>query len=204
MTGHIRAGYDSSQQESIPPTFTILIDSTAVTIPATTCAHVINLSLPGIIQYTISIFINSASVAFPATTYPYAFTMLVKSLLLLVLGTISKALPKRGAHPWIGSFDIDDVTCANTTLFDSSDSSDRPGRPEIAIGYCAPFDRIGDRVGGSWGSEDRQIGHMYVHDATDCTDVQVTIKRNGGEAGFCIPVADLGGGIFAWNAIQGG
>ena len=126
--------------------------------------------------------------------------MLVNSLLLLALSTISKALLELGAHPWIGSFDLDDVTCTNTTLFDNTAAQ---GRPEISRGDCARFDLLGDRVGGSWGSKDRQIGFMYVHDATDCTDTQVTIKRNPGDKGFCIPVADLGGGIFAWNAIQG-
>ena len=127
--------------------------------------------------------------------------MLVKSLLLVALGTISKALPKRGAHPWIGSFDLDDVTCTNTTLFDNTEAQ---ARPEISRGDCTPFTLIGDRVGGMWGTHDRQIGFMYVHDAIDCTDTQVTIKRNQSERGFCVPVADLGGGVFAWNAIQGG
>lgn len=205
VTGHIRTGHDFSQQESIIPTFTALIDSTSVTILATTRVHVINVSLPGIIQQTVSIFTNSASVAFPATTCLHLFTMLVKTLLLLYLGAVSKAL-KPGDHPWIGSFDIEDVTCTNTTLFDNSDNSDAPGRPEVGIGSCAPFERFGDRVGGIWGTHDRQISSMYVHVATDCTgNAQVTITREPkGEAGFCIPVADLGGGDFAWNAVQGG
>ena len=126
--------------------------------------------------------------------------MLVKSLLLLALSTISKALPQYGDHPWIGSFELDDVTCTNTTLFDNTSAA---ARPEITRGDCTPFTLIGDRVGGSWGSRLRHIGAMYVHDSTDCTDTQVNITRINGEKGFCIPVADLGGGDFAWNAIQG-
>ena len=127
--------------------------------------------------------------------------MPVKSLLLLALGTISKALPERGDHPWIGNFDLDDVTCTNTTLFHNSTAA---ARPEIARGDCTRFTLIGDRVGGIWGTLDRQIGFMSVHTATDCTDTQVNITRNGDEAGFCILVADVGDGLFAWNAIQGG
>ena len=185
---------------TLPSKFQYLLHSQSSSIfnrchyPCHDCVHVINISLPGITQTTVSIIINSASLAFPATTYLHLFTMLVNSLLLLASSTISKALPQIGSHPWIGSFDLDDVTCTNTTIF---------VRPEINRGDCTRFELKGDRVGGSWGSQDRQIGFMDVHDSTDCTDTQVTITRNKGEDGFCIPVADLTVGDFAWNSILG-
>lgn len=134
--------------------------------------------------------------------------MFMKSLLLLALG--ARTLSITHDWPWIGSFNLDDTDCTNTSLFTGSQASDQPARPEARDKRCAEIelqygpDMLGVRVGGIWGTGDHQINIISVYMLNDCTVYQGNITRVGDQPGFCVPVADLSDLDNVWGSIKGG
>ena len=135
--------------------------------------------------------------------------MFMKTFLLLALGVQALSLPgtdealeKRSSHAWIGSFDSDDTTCSNSSMFQDSSA--------LSDAACVPFRLQGGRVGGRWGSGKHEINVIQAFVDTGCQEAQVNITRIGAEKGFCVDSSmwdcegglDVGNPCF-WNSVKG-